>query len=796
MSEKIVCIHCGEDCGKNPIVWQGKNFCCEGCKTVYQLLNENKLSNYYDMYQSPGIKVEVQDFGKKYAYLDNEEISKQLVYFKEGIYSKVKLYIPDIHCSSCIWLLENLFQLNKAITQSSVNFIKKEVDITFKNSEISLRQVVELLASIHYIPMISLESITGERNKTENKTLIIKIGIAGFVFGNTMLLSMPDYIPGGELLEQNFRHFFGYLNMLLALPVVLYSASDYLFSAYKNLRHRIINIDLPISIGILTIFMESSYEIISSTGTGYMDSLAGLVFFLLIGKWYQNKTYQALSFERDYKSYFPIAVTKYTAEGELIIPLSKIKIGDQIIVHNQELIPADGILIKGEANINYSFVTGESKPVFKRSGDELYAGGKQVGSTILMEVVKEVMQSKLTQLWNNDNREESGHHDLTGIIDKISKNFTIAIVAIAALSALYWLLVDPSVALAAFTSVLIVACPCALALSIPFTYGNIMQTFGRLGFYLKKSEVVEDLSKVDTVVFDKTGTITHIDMQSVSYDGKPLDNSLLVLIKSLTRQSKHPLSKSIFDSIAADLCDNIDDYMEIASSGIKARFGDVKLKMGSAEFVGFVAEEKNIQSSVVYLSVNEEVLGVYSIQNKYRTGINELVKQLNRSYELHIISGDNDAERSRLLEIFGPNVQMSFNQSPIDKFNYVKQLNSLGKKVLMVGDGLNDAGALNQSYVGISIADDVFNFSPASDAILEAKQLSRLPQLIRFSKKGIKVVYASLVLSFLYNVFGLSYAVSGNLSPIIAAILMPVSSVSVVAFVTIATKYMMRKIDQ
>jgi Cu+-exporting ATPase len=271
------CIHCGEDCGKSPVVWQEKPFCCEGCKTVYQLLNENKLENYYTMYDNPGIKVEVQDYGNKYAWLDKQEVIDKVVYFTEGEYSKVKLYIPDIHCSSCIWLLENLYQLNPNITQSMVNFVKKEVDITYKNSAISLRQIVELLASIHYIPMINLESVTNEAHKQQNKKLIYKLGIAGFAFGNTMLLSMPEYIPGE--VSPEFRSFFGYLNMFLAIPVLLYSASDYILSAYKNLRHKIINIDFPITLGIFTIFFQSSYEIISGNGTGYMDSLCGLVFF-------------------------------------------------------------------------------------------------------------------------------------------------------------------------------------------------------------------------------------------------------------------------------------------------------------------------------------------------------------------------------------------------------------------------------------------------------------------------------------------------------------------------------------
>lgn len=787
------CIHCGEDCGKHPVIWQENPFCCEGCKTVYQILNENKLEKYYSIYQSPGIKVDVQDYGNKYAWLDKEEIIKKLVYFSEGEYSKVKLYIPEIHCSSCIWLLENLYQLNPNITQSTVNFIKKEVDITFKNSAISLRQIVELLASIHYIPMINLESATNEAHKQQNKKLIYKLGIAGFAFGNTMLLSMPEYLPGE--VSHDFQSFFGYLNLLLAIPVLFYSASDYIISAYKNLKHKIINIDFPITIGIFTIFLESTYEIFSGLGTGYMDSLCGLVFFLLIGKWYQNRTYQALSFERDYKSYFPVAVTRIGAEGEEYVMLEDIKIGDRIVVHNQELIPADSVLVEGEANINYSFVTGESKPVYKRLGDEVYAGGKQIGSTIEVEVVKEVMQSKLTHLWNQDiHNQQNNKKDLSYLIDEISKRFTIIILSVAVLAALYWWFHDKSFIIYAFTSVLIVACPCALALSIPFTYGNTMRIFGKMGFYLKKSNVVEKMNHIDVIVFDKTGTITYTDTMSVIFHGQELSNDDIYAFKSLSRQSKHPLSTAVFDFLQSDYSKDIIDYREIPSAGIVGLLDGKTVRLGSAKFIGTERTSDESTASHVYLSIDGEYRGYFTIKNQYRDGAKEVIEELSKNYELHLISGDNDAERNYLSQLFGDNSRLSFNQSPGEKLEYIKKLKIEGKRVAMIGDGLNDAGALSESNLAISIADDVFNFSPACDAILEADNFKLLPELILKASDSLKVVYASFVISFLYNIIGICFAVTGNLSPIIAAILMPASSVTVVSFVTFATNYKLRNL--
>ncbi len=361
-----ICVHCGADCGKHPVRWNELPFCCNGCKTVYQLLNENKLYNYYEIDNTPGIKVETTEFGNKYAFLDKDEIREKLISFSEGGISKVKLYIPVIHCSSCIWLLENLQKLNKAIKHSFVNFTKKEIDITYDETQISLRQVVELLSSIHYIPDLSVSLSQKEEDPHSYKKLLYKIGVAGFVFINVMTYSLPAYF-NGEPLDDQLQSLLSLLSYFLVIPVVFYSGNDYFISTYKNIRKRNVSIDLPIALGILVLFLVSSYEILFAGGQGYCDSLSGLIFFLLVGKWYQGKTYEALSFDRNYKSYFPIAVTKINKQIEESVLLENIEVEDELIIRNKELIPADSIIIEGEGRIDYSFVTGESTPVVKET---------------------------------------------------------------------------------------------------------------------------------------------------------------------------------------------------------------------------------------------------------------------------------------------------------------------------------------------------------------------------------------------------------------------------------------------
>ncbi|MCP4552720.1 MAG: heavy metal translocating P-type ATPase [Bacteroidetes bacterium] len=787
------CVHCGEDCGKHPINRDEKPFCCHGCSTVFQILNEKNLKQYYEIEKMPGIKVETQDVGEKYAFLDLEDIKSKLLDFSDGGVSKISLFIPTIHCASCIWLLENLSTLNDGIIYSTVNFPKKEVHITFKEESISLRKVVELLSSIHYRPEITLDKLEKKGEGKSNKSLLIKLGLTGFVLMNVMMYNFPEYLPGGELLESDFRRMFGWLSLILSIPVIVYSSNDYYLSAIKSLKHKIISIDLPIAIGIITLFLQSAYDIISNTGTGYLDSLAGLVFFLLIGKWYQGKTYQALSFERDYKSYFPVAVTKIENQKEIIIPLNELKKGDQILVRNQELITADSTIVKGTGNIDYSFVTGESVPIDKKTGEFVFAGGRQVGSALELEVSKEVEQSYLTQLWNQEKSTNKYDSHINNIINKVSQYFTIIILAIAIGAGIYWLFIDKTIAIYVFTSILIIACPCALALTVPFTFGSTIRQFGRKGLYLKRTEVIEQLNKIDTIVFDKTGTITQNKAMKAEFIGEDLSDDLIKSIKSLVRHSTHPLSAALFLNLPGDDFYPIDNFKEIPGLGISGEINGQKINIGSKKFITGKADAEKGLKTEVYVFFNNNILGYYQLENQYRLGLKEVISKLSAKFNLHLLTGDNEAEKANLLPLFSQEQSLHFNQTPTDKLNYIKKLKTKNKKVLMVGDGLNDAGALTESDVGITIADDIYLFSPACDAILESSKFRQLNNFIRFTRSSLNVVKISFVISFLYNIGGLYFAIQGLLTPVIAAILMPISSISVVAFATASIAFLAKR---
>ena len=779
------CFHCGNEIiKKDEVVFDEKSFCCNGCKTVYEIFSQNDLSCYYDFENAPGATP--QDIKGKYDFLDDEKIIAKLLEFQEDSTSIVSLYIPHIHCSSCIWILENLQKLQSGISSSQVNFPEKKVRVTYNPRKTSLKDIVYLLSSIGYEPYISLDNYeTGK--KEVDRSLIYKVGVAFFCFGNIMLLSFPEYFEVDEFWINQYRGFFRWLIFALSLPSFIYSASDYYVSAYKSIKSKILNIDIPIALGILVMFVRSTVDIIFDYGQGFFDSLTGLIFFMLLGKLFQQKTYSFLSFERDYKSYFPIAITKINANGtEIPVQVYDIEKGDRLLIRNQELIPVDGILISEKASIDYSFVTGEAVAIEKKSGDKLYAGGKMLGNVIEMEVLFSVSQSYLTQLWSNDvfqKRVDQKHKTIT---DKISRYFTPILLIIAIVSFLYWIFIDVSKAFNVFTAILIVACPCALALTAPFTLGNVLRILGKRKFYLKNALVIEQLAKVDTIVFDKTGTITTNKKTAITYEGETLNEKELAVLKNILRGSNHPLSRRLYDFIPTQDRLEVSSFEEVIGKGIFATCDGISIKLGSSQFLQHMSENTH-KKTKVHVEINGIYKGSYIFNNQYRKDLEVLFENLAKKYNLVVLSGDNDGERRILEKMLPAKTSLVFNQKPEEKLTYIENLQKEGKNVMMIGDGLNDSGALAQSNVGISISENVNVFSPACDGILDASKFGQIHFFMNYSKNAMKTIYMSFGLSLLYNIVGLSFAISGNLSPLVAAIIMPLSTITIVSFVTIMT---------
>jgi P-type Cu+ transporter len=780
-----LCFHCGQVC--HEVHWSGdKTFCCSGCQTVYEILDENNLCAYYELNEAPGVRSEedITNFG----YLNNQTIRKKLLIFDSSNFAKVEFIIPAIHCVSCIWLLENLRTLNDGILHSEVNFARKSALIDFNPSVIDLSGVAALLSQIGYPPLINLGS--GDPSRTLSRSLLLKLAVAGFCFGNVMLLSFPQYLGIGAS-DISLVRLFSFLNASLAVPVLLYSGNDYLRSALKSFQLRQINMDVPIALGLLTLFSRSAYDVFTGNGPGYFDSFTGLVFFLLIGRWFQSKTYDSLAFDRDFRSYFPLAVNKLVDGNWTPVIIHELKKGDEINVRNREIVPADSVLLDNPAYIDYSFVTGESRPVHVLQNDLVYAGGRLIGKPVSLRVEEKPEQSHLTSLWNDDAFRKERKDASPQLSDRIARSFTWIVLGVALGSGLYWYFFDPRQVWLTVTAVLIVACPCALALTGPFTYGNILRLFGRNAFYLKHADVIERLAAVDTIVFDKTGTVTYSKNPIVRFVGIVSDE-VMGWIKILTGYSTHPFSRLISTSIGKGSQVVINGFNEIPGKGIEGNIGGHTLQIGSGEFAG-LGQKSDQGSSRIFVSLDGEPVGHFEITVSVRESMREMIRRLGKKC-VAMLSGDNDSDRVAMRDLFGPQVELQFNQQPQDKLVYIQHLQRTGRNVMFLGDGLNDAGALKQSDVGIAVTDNTGIFTPACDGILKGDRLGQLDRFVALARSSRFILISGFTLSFAYNAIALGFAVTGNLTPFLAAILMPLSSISVVVFTTLSVGLIAKKI--
>lgn len=821
VSESHVCYHCGT-VTRRVVKYAEKDFCCDGCRSVYALLEQNDLCQYYDLSDTPagnqamGLGFASKEQAHKFAFLDNRDIVQRLYIFQSAEECRINFYLPQVHCSSCVYLLENLHKLVDGVKAAELQFSKKTLTVSFDPALKSPREIAQFLAGIGYEPYFSLSDLrtdgSAEKGRVvggESKQRLYRLGVAGFCFGNIMLLSFPEYFEWGSEDLDGLKSYFTLLNLILIVPVMLYSAQEFYQLAWGGLKKRYLTIDLPIVLAMLITLGRSVYEVANHLGPGYFDSLSGIVFFMLLGRYLQDKTYQRISFDRDYTSYFPLSASVWKEGRAISLPLTEVQQGDELIIHNQELIPVDARLAHGEAHIDYSFVTGESKPVSVKAGDWLYAGGRQLAGSIRVIAEKSMSQGYLVSLWNKSKQKsddvKAGVEN--NYVHRASQWFTVALFLVAISAAIYWTVMDPTKVWTAVTSVLIVACPCALLLSVTFTHGHLLTLLAKNGLYVRGAAALESWRKTTVAIFDKTGTLTHSGKPNITFEGRALDSSVWDAIGALASESVHPYARRVGQWLDRPKVPIVGVH-NFVGSGVEGLVDGVEYRLGHRGFVGLsegysVSEAGSLVtpaieagatglaqgSSEIWVAVGKEVVGRFVLVSAYREGLKPMLSHWQLVGDVFVLSGDNARERGVLETILPAGSTMYFQQKPHEKQAFVAAQQAKGNKVMMVGDGLNDAGALMEAGFGIAVSEDMGYFSPGCDAILMGDSLPKLHALWRMVKRGKRVIWWSFAVSIAYNVVGLSFAVRGDLNPMIAAILMPVSSISIVLYTWLATHW-------
>ena len=772
-TELVRCGHCGDDCSRDAVVTAAGTFCCAGCATVFELIARHGLEHFYVCDVEPGRsqKAAGRLDPDRFAVLDDPAIAARFV-LRATTSPRATFTVPAMHCASCLWLLEQLWRFDEGVGRSEVDIAARTVRIDFDPARISVRAIASRLGSLGYEPLLAGESTVAPQ-PARRRTLYLKIGVAGFAFGNVMLFSVPRYLNGAPL-DAGFTTLFGTLNLAFSIPVLLFSAADYFQNAWRSVRARAMSLDVPIAIGLLALFFRSSADILLGVGEGFFDSFAGLTFFLLIGRLFQQMAYERIEFDRTVRSFLPLSVRVVNDGGHRLARIDTLQPGDVVSLRASEVVPSDATLIDDTAHLDYAFVTGESRPVHVRQGEPVHAGGRVVGTSVRLRIERPVSQSELARLWANPAFSASRARSLPAVLARFGLWFTIVALALAAFGAVAWW-PDWRMSLSVATAVLIIACPCAFTLSAPIALGTTMGVLGRAGCYLKDPGVALELGRIDTVVFDKTGTLT-----TSAPETEPVSEGLSSddwrLVRRLAVESTHPISRAIQQIDRASAA----DVNEVSGRGLVGWIDGHRVAIGSASFIASETGRSLPEAAgATWAAVDDRVPGWIRTRAAVRPGMDAAVRALSAQYDTRLLSGDHDGDRDRWSPVFDGRV--TFRQLPEDKLATVKDLQARGKHVLVIGDGLNDAGALAAADVGLAVTDDTACLVPACDAVISGSRLAHLPELLSYASRARRAIATCFGVSIAYNALGLWLALTGQLTPLATAILMPVSSLTIVA---------------
>lgn len=709
--------------------------------------------------------------------LHNKKNSK-LIEFKNKKIKIVNLNIPSIKCISCVLFLEKINQINNNILKSQVDLEKNNIRIFIKK-KYKIKDLINFLSKLGYPPNFNInQNHNINKFEKENKE-INKIGFSFFCFGNIMLLTFPEYINNhqDEWLN-NHIYFFRYITLILCLISIIVCTENYIKKSFINIKNKIFDANIPITLGIITMFSASVYNIYYNINSGYCDSLSGFILFSLIGKYIQNITNKKLNIKKNYKNIYPIHVKVKKKNKEIEKLIYKLKQNDIILIKNEEILPVDCKLLNKLAQLDTSFITGESEIIKKTRGEKIYAGSKNKGDLIMLKVINKIQTSYIYKLWQYKKKNKKTYYT---IVNELSVYFLLSILILSLTSILYWYIIDPKKIIASIISILITACPCSLTLSMPMTMRYIIKIFLNKNIIIKNNYVLEKISKINCLVFDKTGTLTYIGKYFIKYQGEKLSYLDKLIIGSLTRLSNHTLSKKILEYLKIkNKFIKVNNFKEILGRGIEGIINNKKIKIGSYSFINKKKKHDNEFNSKIFISFNEKIIGYFIIHNYYRKEIKNIFQKL-KNYKIIILSGDNNYhERKKLKKIISmKNIKILFNKTPEKKIKIIKKLKKK-YQVMMIGDGINDIGAIKESDIGSIILNKYSNFIPEADIILNYKSLKYIPSIFKLTNLGIKIIKINFIISVIYNIIGLSLSGMGKIKPIISAILMPISSLTVI----------------
>ncbi|WP_025820360.1 heavy metal translocating P-type ATPase [Shewanella marina] len=782
------CFHCNEaipaDISLVTVInHKPEPMCCLGCQAVSQAIIDAGLTSYYTYRSEPAAKQAiVPDELNQFMAYDLPEVQQDFIYEQHNIDS-VSLSIDGITCAACAWLIEHKLKQQSGIANIQVNSVTARALISWDKSQLKLSDILHQISAIGYQAAPYIVDQQEQLAKQASKKFLLRLGLAGLATMQVMMFAFALYAGFFTDLETEYRDYFRWVSMMFAAPVVFYSAQPFYFSALRSLLLGKVNMDMSVSIAILSAYIASCIATYHGNGEVYFESVSMFTFFLLLGRLFEQQAKQkaTVSFNNLHKL-VPLTATKLNADGQLtVISAKQIQLGDHLVVKPGEAIAADGVIIEGLSSLNEAMLTGEQMPVNKVLNDNVYAGTLNVEQPITIEVTAIGQNQLVAEIIRLQELASHNKPKIALLVDKMAHWFSAIILAIAFITYCVWWFISPEDAFWVCLSVLVATCPCALALATPTAITCASAKLTDLGIIIRKDGVFEKLNQLNQIVFDKTGTLTCGEFALIkTHTFAELSKEQVQQIAALMEQkSLHPIAKAFNHITLGDDLD-IKQLQHHVGQGISATVNGKQYRLGKAEFVGVENSHEDINTISIWLANEQQCIAQFVISDQLRCDSLNTINQLKgMGYQLSIASGDN----SNHLDYIAKKLAISeyyAGQSPAQKLALIKQKQQQSN-VTMFGDGINDAPVLAAADLSVAMGSGSSIAKSSADLILLGDHLSRFPQAISLAKQSQRIIMQNLWWALIYNLLILPLAVTGMVAPYIAALGMSLSSLIVVA---------------
>ncbi len=787
LSNKISCSHCHLEFDKSVMIEEGEHyFCCNGCQGVFHLLGDEGLESFYKKVGDVKLTPPTQQ------YEDSSNFNAPAFYDKfvkvdnDG-FSNVSLIIEGIHCAACVWLNEKALHKMDGVIEVNINYTNNKATIVWVDKLVKLSEIIDMIRAIGYNAFPYDASIQERQANAQRRDYYLRMAVAIFASMNIMWIAIAQYAGYFTGITQDIKTILNIAEGILATPVLFYSGWIFFRGAYYSLKNKVVNMDLLVATGALLTYIYSIYITVSQDGEAYFDSVSMIITFVLIGKFLEVLSKKNAADTLDIISQNIPSEINVVKDGAIIsCKLSDVKVGDVIVVSSGEKVLLDGEIIKGDGSFDESNLTGESEHIYKELGDSVISGTTSIDADIHFRASKDFEHSTLSNLVALLESAINKKPKIEQLANRLSEHFSTVILSFAFVTfGVWWIYTnDFETSFIIGISVIIIACPCALALATPVATLVGLGLGAKRGILFKEAAQLETMAKVDTLVLDKTGTITVGKPEVVKE--KIFENFDKSLLFSLVKSSNHPVSIGILKYLKEEdkgLKEILfDQFSQIPAQGIQAKVKEYELLGGNLKLMtqNNLTIDYSSEHTLFYFVVNKKIVAIYELSDKIKDGAKELVHNLkSRGIQTVMLTGDNEKSAKKVAQEVAID-EFFYEQSPEEKANYISKLHKDGKKVVMVGDGVNDVLALARAEIGIVMGNGSDIAVDVGDVVLLNNSLKSLEDAFKISRTTFSLIKQNLTISLVYNAVTIPLAMAGHIIPLIAAISMSVSSLLVV----------------